>query len=78
LGGSQGQASDIEVQTREILTLRERLNEILAKATRQSIEKIARDTDRNFFMSAAEAKEYGIIDEVLERRATTKDKKKKA
>ncbi len=65
LGGSQGQAVDLEIYTREILTLRERLNEILARHTGQSVETIARDTDRNFFMSAEEAKAYGIIDEVI-------------
>ena len=65
LGGSQGQASDIEIYTKEILTLRERLNEILSNHTGQSIDIIQRDTDRNFFMSAEEAKEYGLIDEVI-------------
>ncbi len=65
LGGSQGQAVDLEIYTREILTLRQRLNEILSKHTGQPIENIERDTDRNFFMSAEEAKAYGIIDEVI-------------
>jgi ATP-dependent Clp protease protease subunit len=65
LGGSQGQASDIEIYTKEILTLRERLNEILSSHTGQSIDIIQRDTDRNFFMSAEEAKKYGLIDEVI-------------
>ena len=65
LGGSQGQASDIEIYTKEILTLRERLNEILSNHTGQDLETIARDCDRNFFMSAEEAKEYGLIDEVI-------------
>lgn len=68
LGGAQGQASDIEIQTREILTLRERLNGLLAKHTGQPIKKIEQDTDRNFFMSSEEAKDYGIIDEILTRR----------
>ncbi|RKY78872.1 ATP-dependent Clp endopeptidase proteolytic subunit ClpP [candidate division KSB1 bacterium] len=72
LGGAQGQATDIEIQTKEILTLRQKLNEILVKHTGQSIKKIETDTDRNFFMSAEEAKDYGIIDEVLIR----SDKKK--
>ncbi len=76
LGGAQGQASDIEIHAREILTLRERLNEILAEHTGQPIEKIAKDTDRNFFMSAEEAREYGLIDEVMVRR--TDEKKPKA
>jgi ATP-dependent Clp protease protease subunit len=65
LGGSQGQASDIEIYTKEILTLRERLNEILSKHTGQDIDIIQRDTDRNFFMSAEDAKKYGLIDEVI-------------
>ncbi len=75
LGGAQGQATDIEIQTREILTLRERLNQILSKHTGQSLEKIEKDTDRNFFMSAQEAKAYGIIDEVLVREKKTKKKR---
>lgn len=66
LGGAQGMASDIEIITREILTLRERINEILVQHTSQPLEKIQQDTDRNFFMSAKEAKVYGIIDEVIE------------
>ncbi len=65
MGGSRGQATDMEIVTREILTLREKLNEILASHTHQEIEKIRRDTDRNFFMSAEEAREYGIVDEVI-------------
>ena len=65
LGGSQGQASDLEIYTKEILTLREKLNDIMAHHTGQKLDVIARDTDRNFFMSAEEAKEYGIIDEVI-------------
>ena len=75
LGGAQGQATDIEIATREILTLRERLNEILSSHTGQPLTKIAKDTDRNFFMSTEEAKSYGIIDEVLERRTAVKAKK---
>ena len=75
LGGAQGQATDIEIQTREILTLRERLNEILAQHTGQPLTKIEKDTDRNFFMSAEEAKTYGIIDEVLVRKPKPKGKK---
>ncbi len=65
LGGVEGQATDIEIHTKEILQIREKLNDILAKSTNQSLEKIAKDTDRNYFMSAEEAKEYGIIDEVI-------------
>ncbi|MBN1541142.1 ATP-dependent Clp protease proteolytic subunit, partial [candidate division KSB1 bacterium] len=67
MGGAQGQASDIEIHAKEILSLREKLNEILASHTGQPIEKIAKDTERNFFMSAEEAKSYGIIDEVMTR-----------
>ena len=66
LGGAHGMASDIEIITREILTLRERINEIFVHHTGQVLEKIRQDTDRNYFMSANEAKEYGIIDEVIE------------
>jgi ATP-dependent Clp protease protease subunit len=65
LGGSQGQATDIEIYAKEILTLRTKLNAILSKHSGQPLEKIEKDTDRNFFMSAEEAKEYGIIDEVI-------------
>ncbi len=65
LGGAQGQAADIEIQAREILYLRGRMNEILHQHTRQPIEKILEDTDRNYFMSADEAMQYGIIDEVI-------------
>jgi ATP-dependent Clp protease protease subunit len=75
LGGAQGQATDIEIQTREILTLRERLNEILSKHTGQNLQKITEDTDRNFYMSAEEAKNYGIIDDILVRKEKAKDKK---
>ncbi|HEX9652966.1 MAG TPA: ATP-dependent Clp endopeptidase proteolytic subunit ClpP [bacterium] len=72
LGGAQGQATDIEIHTKEILTIREKLNEILAYHTGQSIEKIAKDSDRNFFMSAEEAKAYGLIDEVMDRKGLAK------
>ena len=67
-GGAQGQATDIEIHAREILYLRERLNGILAENTGKPVEQIARDTERDNFMSAAEAKDYGLIDEVLTRR----------
>ena len=70
LGGFQGQASDIDIHAREILKARDRLNEILALHTGQSLEKIAADTDRDRFMSAEEASEYGIIDAVLAKRET--------
>ncbi|ABB14088.1 ATP-dependent Clp endopeptidase proteolytic subunit ClpP [Carboxydothermus hydrogenoformans] len=65
LGGVQGQATDIDIHAREILRMRDMLNELLTKHTGQPKEKIERDTERDFFMSAAEAKEYGIIDEVI-------------
>lgn len=65
LGGAQGQATDIEIQAKEILRLKATLNEILASNTSQSLEKIAKDTDRDFFMSAKEAKDYGLIDNIL-------------
>lgn len=66
LGGAQGQASDIEIQAKEILRLKERLNEILAEATGQDVETIIRDTERDFYMSAQEAVNYGLVDKVLE------------
>ena len=66
LGGAQGQASDIEIQAKEILRLKERLNEILAEATGQDIDAIIRDTERDFYMDAQEAVEYGLVDKVLE------------
>ncbi len=69
LGGAQGQAADIEIQAREILYLRDRLNHILAEKTGRSVEQISKDTDRDNFMSATEAAEYGMIDKVLTTRA---------
>jgi ATP-dependent Clp protease protease subunit len=69
LGGAQGQAADIEIQAREILYLRERLNQILADNTGRSIDQIGKDTDRDNFMSAEQAVEYGMIDKVLTHRA---------
>ncbi len=69
LGGAQWQATDIEIQAREILYLRERLNGILAARTGQSLEKIALDTERDFFMSADQARDYGLVDEVIAKRA---------
>ena len=64
-GGMRGQATDIEIQAREILRLRERLNHIRAKHTGQPLERIERDTDRDFYMDAVQAQEYGLVDEVL-------------
>ncbi|TKX29615.1 ATP-dependent Clp endopeptidase proteolytic subunit ClpP [Campylobacter sp. MIT 12-5580] len=67
LGGARGQATDIEIQAKEILRLKSILNEILAANTNQKLTKIAKDTERDFFMSANEAKEYGLIDKVLQK-----------
>ena len=67
-GGAQGQASDIEIQAKEILYLRERLNDIFVKHTGQTVEQIQRDTDRDRFMSGEEALKYGLIDKVLDKR----------
>lgn len=68
LGGAEGQASDIKILSDEILRLREELNSILSKNTKQSLKKIEKDTDRNFFMSSDEAKSYGLIDTILSKR----------
>ena len=68
LGGAEGQASDIKILSDEILRLRKNLNSILSKITKQTLKKIEKDTDRNFFMSAHEAKGYGIIDTILDKR----------
>jgi len=68
LGGTQGQTSDIEIYTKEMLKTREQLNGILALHSHQPLERIERDTDRNFFMSADEAREYGIVDHVINKR----------
>jgi len=68
LGGAEGQASDIKILSDEILRLREKLNVILSKNTKQSLKKIEKDTDRNFFMSSDEAKKYGLIDTILDKR----------
>lgn len=65
MGGAEGQASDIEIQAKEILYIKQRLNEILAKNTGQKLEKIEKDTDRNFWMSGEDAVEYGLVDKVL-------------
>ncbi len=73
-GGAQGQATDIEIQAREILKVREKLNHILVHHTGQPLKKIEADVERDFFMSAEEAKDYGLIDEVLTKRAEPKKK----
>ncbi len=76
LGGFQGQATDINIHAREILRIRDRLNQVLSHHTKQPIEKIMADTERDNFMSAEEAKQYGLIDEVLVSRQTVADSKK--
>jgi ATP-dependent Clp protease protease subunit len=68
-GGAQGQATDIEIQAREIIKTREQLNRIYAERTGQSYEKITADMERDFWMSPSEAKDYGLIDQVLDKRA---------
>ncbi|MDQ1336251.1 MAG: ATP-dependent Clp protease proteolytic subunit [Thermodesulfobacteriota bacterium] len=68
LGGAQGQATDIDIHAREILKIRDSLNDILAKHTGQDIERIRKDTERDYFMSSHEAKEYGIVDKVISKR----------
>jgi len=78
LGGAQGQATDIEIQTKEILRIKKVLHEILVKHTGQSISKIENDTDRDFYMSADEAVKYGLIDDVVASSAASKSSGKKA
>jgi ATP-dependent Clp protease protease subunit len=68
LGGAQGAATDIEIQAKEILYHKRRLNEILSENTGQPMERIEQDTERDFFMSAEEAKNYGLVDQVIDRR----------
>jgi len=77
-GGVQGQASDISIQAKEILRMRDRLNEILALHTGKPIETIAKDTDRDFFMSAAESRDYGLVDDVVKSRRDIEKKPEKA
>jgi ATP-dependent Clp protease, protease subunit len=71
-GGFQGTGSDVEIQAKEMMRLKQRLNEILAKHTKQPIERIERDTDRDYFMGPGEAKEYGLIDDVILKKAPDK------
>jgi ATP-dependent Clp protease protease subunit len=71
-GGFQGQATDIEIQAREILRIKEALDTIMAKHTGQDLERIKRDTDRDFFMSGEQAKEYGLVDDVITVRSPRK------
>jgi ATP-dependent Clp protease protease subunit len=78
MGGARGQATDIDIQAREILRMKAKLNEIIVKHTSQTIERVEKDTDRDYFMGAAEAKQYGIIDEVmLQKKLAPKDDRKK-
>jgi len=65
LGGTQGQATDIEIQARQILKIKEKMNEIIAKRTGQPLEKVKQDTERDYYMSAEEAREYGLIDGII-------------
>jgi ATP-dependent Clp protease protease subunit len=69
LGGTRGQATDIEIEAKEVIRIKHALNEMLAKHTGKSLEQVERDTDRDYFMSAAEAMEYGLIDRVIEERS---------
>jgi ATP-dependent Clp protease protease subunit len=68
MGGARGQATDIEIQAEEILKVKKRINEIIAKNTGQKIEKVEKDTDRDFYMTSKEAKNYGIVDKIISRR----------
>jgi ATP-dependent Clp protease protease subunit len=77
LGGFSGQASDIDIQAREILRTRERLNKILAHHTGKDLETVSRDTDRDYYMTAADAKEYNLVDDILERKRVDVGKKSK-
>lgn len=76
LGGAQGQATEIDIQAKEILRIREELSKILSKHSGQPLEKIHKDTERDFFMSGIQAKEYGIIDKVIDKRALSEQTKK--
>jgi len=76
LGGAQGQASDIAIQAQEILRTRERLNEIISKHTGQELEKVRKDTDRDYFMGPEEAKTYGLVDEILQPKTLNAEGKK--
>ena len=79
MGGARGQATDIEIQAREILRMKAKLNEIIVKHTGQSLERVEKDTDRDYFMGANEARQYGIIDEVVvQKKPSPKDERKKS
>jgi ATP-dependent Clp protease protease subunit len=75
-GGVRGQVSDIEIQAAEILRMRQQLNEILASHTGKPVDVIAKDTDRDFFLTASQAKEYGLVDEILTKQAAPEDSDK--
>jgi ATP-dependent Clp protease protease subunit len=75
MGGFQGQASDVDIQAKEILRMREELNRILSESTQQALDRIEKDTDRDFFMTGEQAKAYGIIDDVVIKRPVPRDKK---
>ncbi|HEX9506872.1 MAG TPA: ATP-dependent Clp endopeptidase proteolytic subunit ClpP [Myxococcales bacterium] len=78
MGGARGQATDIDIQAREILRMKAKLNELIVKHTNQSLERVEKDTDRDYFMGAGEAKQYGIIDEVLvQKKSTPRDDRKR-
>jgi ATP-dependent Clp protease protease subunit len=78
MGGARGQATDIDIQAREILRMKARLNELIAKHTGQSLDRVEKDTDRDYFMGAVEAKQYGIIDEVfVQKRPTPRDDRRR-
>ena len=79
IGGARGQATDIDIQAREILRMKAKLNELIVKHTGQTIERVEKDTDRDYFMGATEAKAYGIIDEMmlLNRKAASREERKK-
>jgi ATP-dependent Clp protease protease subunit len=78
MGGARGQATDIDIQAREILRMKAKLNELIVKHTNQSLERVEKDTDRDYFMGAGEAKAYGIIDEVLvQKKSTPRDDRKR-
>ncbi len=77
LGGTQGQASDIEIQARHMQNIKEKINRILSESTGQDLKKIQKDTDRDYYMSAEQAKEYGLIDDIFVTRKKSNDNKKK-
>jgi ATP-dependent Clp protease protease subunit len=78
MGGAKGQAADIDIQAKEILRMRSKLNELIMKHTGQSLDRIEKDTDRDYFMGAIEAKQYGIIDEVVvQKKAVVRDERRR-